>query len=122
MVEQVQLNVLGEPLEQCSCEPMTGFYRDGYCRASSSDRGRHNICTVMTEDFLNFSASRGNDLLTPNPAFQFPGLSPGDHWCLCTDRWVEALQAGCAPPVVLAATSNAVLHTVDIEVLRAYAS
>lgn len=95
-------NVLGEPLELCGCKPITGYFRDGYCRTDGSDMGQHTICAVMTEDFLAFTKTRGNDLSTPNPEFNFPGLKPGDRWCLCALRWKEAWQAGWAPLVVLA--------------------
>lgn len=114
-------NVLGTPLAPCSLDPMTGFYRDGCCRTGDDDTGIHIICAVMTDDFLRFSASRGNDLSTPKPQWGFPGLKPGDRWCLCAARWVEALEAGCAPRVVLEATHEHVLQYADIDVLKSYA-
>ena len=102
-------NVLGEPLEICSFYPMTGFYRDGCCDTGSEDIGNHTVCAVMTADFLEFSKSRGNDLSTPLPEFGFPGLRPGDRWCLCAPRWQEALDANRAPRVVLRATHEGAL-------------
>jgi hypothetical protein len=101
-------NVMGTDLEGCSFEPLTGFYRDGCCETGAEDVGVHTVCAVMTAEFLEFSMSRGNDLSTPR--FGFPGLQPGDHWCLCAARWVEALEAGFAPPVVLEATHAATLE------------
>jgi uncharacterized protein (DUF2237 family) len=102
-------NVLGEPLEICSFKPMTGFYRDGCCNTGPEDIGSHTVCAVMTADFLEFSKSRGNDLSTPLPEFGFPGLRPGDRWCLCAPRWQEALHANRAPRVVLRATHEGAL-------------
>ena len=103
-------NVLGEPLEMCSVSPMTGFFRNGCCDTSSQDLGSHTVCAVMTAEFLEFSKSRGNDLSTPVPQFGFPGLKPGDRWCLCAPRWQEALQAGRAPRVALRASHAAALQ------------
>lgn len=100
---------------------MTGFYRDGYCRTGPGDRGLHTVCAVMTDAFLRFSKNQGNDLSTPYPEADFPGLRAGDHWCLCVTRWVEALDADCAPQVVLEATHLSVLEFVDLESLKAYA-
>jgi len=114
-------NVLGEPLEPCSAEPLTGFYRDGCCNTGPEDEGRHVVCARVNAVFLEYSKSRGNDLSIPNPFFGFPGLKPGDRWCVCAERWKEALAAGFAAPVVLAATHEAVLEHVDIEILRRYA-
>lgn len=108
-------NVLGEELELCSTSPMTGFYRDGCCRTGPGDVGLHTVCAEMTAEFLRFSQSRGNDLSTPNPEFDFPGLEPGDRWCLCVERWKEAFQAGVAPRVNLAATHISALEFVDLE-------
>jgi len=118
-----QRNVHGDPLEPCSEEPLTGYLRDGCCAAIDGDRGSHHLCASVTEDFLEFSRARGNDLVTPRPEFDFPGLEPGDRWCLCVGRWVEALEAGRAPPVVLAATNEAALAHPDLdrETLRANA-
>jgi uncharacterized protein len=102
-------NVLGEPLDVCSITPMTGFYRDGCCNTGQEDIGSHTVCAVMTDAFLEFSKSRGNDLSTPMPELGFPGLKPGDRWCLCASRWQEAFEAGQAPRVVLRATHNGAL-------------
>jgi uncharacterized protein (DUF2237 family) len=113
-------NVLGGDLEPCSTDPVTGYLRDGCCRSVDGDAGRHEVCGVMTEPFLSFTAAMGNDLATPRPALEFPGLEPGDRWCLCVNRWVEAHEAGRAPPVVLSATSAAALETVDLDTLRGY--
>ena len=114
-------NVLGGDLVACSQDPLTGFYRDGCCNTGADDVGVHTVCTRVTEDFLSFSASRGNDLSTPQPAHGFPGLRPGDQWCLCAARWQEALEAGSAPEVVLEATHVATLEWVSLEDLRRHA-
>jgi uncharacterized protein (DUF2237 family) len=114
-------NVLGTPLKSCSTSPMTGFFRTGCCDTGGDDIGLHIVCARMTAEFLAFSASRGNDLSTPNPWFGFPGLRPGDQWCLCAERWKEALEAGVAPPVVLEATHMASLEFVDLDDLKRYA-
>ena len=111
-------NVLGEPLRPCSTDPTTGYERSGYCEAVPGDVGRHHLCAVMTEEFLAFSKARGNDLVTPRPELSFPGLDPGDRWCLCLGRWVEALDADVAPPVVLEATNEAVLEDVYFSTLN----
>lgn len=117
-----QRNVYGEPLESCSPDPETGVLRDGNCRAlPRRDPGRHEVCAVMTERFLEFTDVMGNDLRTPAPEFDFPGLAPGDNWCICLPRWVEAMEARAAPPVVLAATNEAVLDEVDLETLEEFA-
>lgn len=114
-------NVLGEPLQPCSTDPLTGFFRTGYCVTGPDDVGRHIVCCEMTAEFLAFSKSRGNDLSTPRPEMAFPGLQPGDRWCLVAPRWVEALQAGMAPRVVLLATHEAALRYTDLKTLKAYA-
>jgi uncharacterized protein (DUF2237 family) len=114
-------NVLGEPLEPCSMDPVTGFFRDGCCNTGPLDVGRHVVCVRATAQFLEFSRSRGNDLLTPHPEFGFPGLRPGDRWCLCAARWKEALDAGHAPPVVLGATHEAALQIIRLEDLKRHA-
>ncbi|MEL6443341.1 MAG: DUF2237 domain-containing protein [Bacteroidota bacterium] len=114
-------NVLGTPLQPCSVDPLTGFFRTGDCRTGPQDRGTHVVCAEMTEAFLRFTRSRGNDLSTPIPAYGFPGLKPGDRWCLCVLRWKEALDAGMAPPVVLDATHARTLSVVDLDTLQAYA-
>jgi uncharacterized protein (DUF2237 family) len=111
-------NVLGERLEVCSIDPMTGFYRDGCCNTGREDLGSHSVCAVMTEEFLEFSRSRGNDLSTPVPEFGFPGLKPGDRWCLCAPRWQEAMEAGQAPRVVLRATHEAALRDCSLADLK----
>jgi hypothetical protein len=117
----LSLNVLGQPLEPCSLAPMTGYFRDGCCRSDPTDRGLHVVCVVLTADFLEFSRDRGNDLSTPRPEFDFPGLKPGDRWCLCATRWLEALQAGMAPDVVLESTHLNTLGVVTLDQLRLYA-
>jgi uncharacterized protein (DUF2237 family) len=114
-------NVFGEVLIPCSFEPLTGFYRDGCCTTGEEDRGKHTVCAVMTDDFLTFSASRGNDLSTPMEDFGFPGLKAGDRWCLCVDRWVEAWEAGFAPKVVLQSTEESALNYATLEVLKKFA-
>lgn len=110
-------NALGTDLEPCCTDPETGYLRDGHCRHLDADRGRHEICAVMTEAFLEFSKANGNDLTTPRPEYDFPGLDPGDQWCVCLGRWVEAEEAGVAPPVVLEATSEAVLDVIPFSTL-----
>ena len=114
-------NVLGGPLESCSHDPLTGFFRDGCCNTSPEDGGQHTVCSRVTAEFLAFSASRGNDLRTPFPAYGFPGLKDGDQWCLCAGRWLEAYEAGVAPPVVLAATHERALDVCPLEALREHA-
>ena len=116
-----QKNVLGEPLESCSTDPMTGFTRNGCCETTPEDVGSHTVCILATAEFLEFSKSRGNDLSTPMPQFQFPGLKPGDRWCLCAARWREALAADMAPKVVLRATHERALEIVDWAALKAHA-
>lgn len=116
-----QKNVLGGPLLACSYAPLTGFFRTGCCETGADDLGRHVVCTKVTEDFLAFSRRRGNDLSTPRPEMRFAGLKPGDRWCLCAHRWLEAFEAGVAPPVVLAATHRSALEVVSLEVLQAHA-
>lgn len=111
-------NVLGEPLVPCSTRPVTGFFRDGCCSASPEDIGQHLVCAELTEEFLRFSKARGNDLVTPQPEFGFPGLKPGERWCLCAERWREAFEAGVAPPVVLRSTHEAALHYIGLADLK----
>lgn len=113
-------NVLGTELKCCCKKPLTGFYRDGYCRTGSEDRGLHTVCAVMTDDFLLFSKACGNDLLTPVPEWGFNGLKDGDKWCLCVTRWKEALEAGWAPDVVLEATHMSALEFVSLEDLKKF--
>ncbi len=114
-------NVIGGLLEPCSTNPLTGFFRDGSCRVTEEDVGNHGVCVIMTADFLSFSRQRGNDLSTPRPEFDFPGLKPGDRWCLCSARWQEALLAGAAPAVVLESTSAAALEVVRLADLQRHA-
>ena len=111
-------NVLGGDLEPCGQDPVTGYLRDGHCRDVDGDVGEHTLCAVVTAEFLRYSRERGNDLITPRPEFEFPGLEPGDRWCLCVGRWAEAAEAGVAPPVVLEATDESVLRAVDADRLR----
>ena len=115
------LNVLGEPLAPCGLDPVTGFYRDGCCNTDYDDVGIHTVCVRVTREFLAFSKKRGNDLSTPAPDMGFPGLKPGDRWCLCAGRWKEALDAGAAPQVVLAATHEETLAVVPLEELKRHA-
>jgi uncharacterized protein (DUF2237 family) len=114
-------NVLGGELLVCGTDPMTGFFRDGCCNTGAQDAGLHVVCTEVTAEFLEFSKSRGNDLSTPNPLFQFPGLQPGDRWCLCAARWKEAYDAGFAPPVVLEACHISALEFASLEELSQHA-
>jgi len=116
-----QRNVYGEPLEVCSLNPTTGFYRSGCCETGAEDVGVHTVCVEVTQEFLAFSKSRGNDLSTPRPEFGFPGLTPGDRWCLCAARWQEALEAGVAPRVVLAATHEDTLEIAELADLKRHA-
>ncbi|HJQ61977.1 MAG TPA: DUF2237 domain-containing protein [Burkholderiales bacterium] len=114
-------NVLGDRLQSCSEAPVTGFYRDGCCNTGPEDVGVHTVCALMTEEFLEFSRARGNDLSTPMPEMGFPGLKPGDRWCLCAARWKEALDAGMAPRIVLTATHEATLEVASLADLKKYA-
>jgi uncharacterized protein (DUF2237 family) len=114
-------NVLGTKLLPCSLAPLTGYYRTGCCDTGADDTGVHTVCVVLTLDFLAFSRSRGNDLTTPMPQFNFPGLKPGDRWCLCASRWKEALDAGCAPKVILESTHKETLRFVTLEELKRHA-
>lgn len=118
---QEQLNVLGGPLLACSYAPLTGFFRTGCCETAPEDVGRHVVCIKASAEFLAFSKARGNDLTTPRPEYRFAGLKPGDRWCLCAQRWLEAYEAGVAPKVVLAATHRAALEVVSLEMLRRHA-
>ena len=117
----VQRNVLGGPLGVCSEKPRTGFFRDGCCNTGPEDVGSHTVCVVLDADFLAFSQARGNDLSTPRPEFGFPGLQPGERWCLCAARWREALQAGHAPRVVLNSTNEGALEIVALDDLKRHA-
>ncbi|MFI7066965.1 DUF2237 family protein [Kribbella sp. NPDC050124] len=115
------LNVLGEPLEECGTDPVTGFYRDGCCTSGPEDLGSHTVCAVMTAEFLAQQVSVGNDLVTPRPELRFPGLKPGDRWCVVAVRWLQAYHDGVAAPVVLASTHARSLDTIPLEVLREHA-
>lgn len=112
-----RLNVLGSKLQQCGCTPMTGFFRDGFCRTDERDFGSHTVCAIVSEQFLTFTKSQGNDLSSPAPNYGFPGLKPGDKWCLCVRRWKDAYEAGVAPKVVLEATDASALKVVTLEQL-----
>ena len=122
MSRDPDVNVVGGELLPCSLEPLTGFFRDGCCGTSEEDVGSHTVCCVVTEEFLAFSRRAGNDLSTPRPEWGFPGLQPGDRWCVCAARWLEAHRAGAAPPVVLGATHERALEVVPIEALTAFAA
>ena len=115
-----QKNVLDEELQDCGIDPMTGFYRDGCCNTGAGDVGTHTVCAIMTDEFLEYSKSKGNDLITPRPEFDFPGLKAGDAWCLCALRWEEARQAGCAPRVKLTSTNIKTLEMVEFDDLKAH--
>ena len=115
-------NVLGEPLDLCSCQPMTGWYRDGSCRTDGADLGRHTVCCLVDERFLSYTRAQGNDLSTPAPQYGFPGLQPGDHWCVCAARWLEAYEDGVAPQVVLASCEWSTLDLIPLELLKAHAA
>ena len=119
--KEEDVNVFGERLASWSADPVTGFYRDGCCSTGDEDRGRHVVCAEVTAAFLEFSKRAGNDLSTPRPEFGFPGLKPGDRWCLCADRWQQALEAGAAPRVVLGATHRLALEHVDLADLKRHA-
>ena len=116
-----ELNVLGTELEVCCLDPITGFRRDGFCSTGPEDIGSHTVCAQVTEAFLEFSQSVGNDLSTPRPEYGFPGLKPGDKWCLCASRWLQAHQAGCAPAIHMRATHERALQIVDLTTLKEYA-
>jgi len=118
MNTDIDLNVFGQRLDACNLSTLTGFLRDGECRMPANDVGQHGVCAQMTLDFLEFTRKRGNDLSTPMPEYGFPGLKPGDRWCLCASRWKEALADGVAPPVVLAATHEAVLEIIPLAELK----
>jgi uncharacterized protein (DUF2237 family) len=120
MSRDADVNVVGGSLLPCSDDPLTGFYRDGCCATGPEDAGGHTVCAIMTAEFLRFSTTAGNDLSTPRPEWGFPGLSPGDRWCVCAARWLEAYHAGCAPAVVLGATHARALDVVPIDLLIAH--
>jgi len=120
-MKNTKKNVLGEPLEPCCFKPITGYFRDGYCRTDSSDLGRHIVCAIMTEEFLEFTKNQGNDLSTPMPEYGFPGLKPGDQWCLCALRWKDACEEGVAPPVKLASCEDSALRLIPLTILKQHA-
>ena len=120
-IKMKQINVFGEPIEECCSNPITGFYRDGFCHTDDLDRGLHVVCAQVTNEFLNFSKTRGNDLSTPRPELNFPGLKEGDSWCLCAERWKEAFDHGFAPKVYLKRTNKKALSIIDIETLKGFA-
>ena len=120
MENKNQKNVLGENLELCSNNPLTGWYRDGCCNTDENDHGLHTVCAKVTTEFLEWCKEAGNDLITPAPHYQFPGLKAGDKWCLCVSRWIEAHKAGCAPKVILEATNLKTLDYVSFETLLEY--
>ncbi len=113
-------NVLGGELIECSIDPLTGWFRDGCCNTDRNDRSLHTVCCVVTDDFLNFALSKGNNLITPAPQFNFPGLKDGDRWCVCAQTWQDAYDVGCACPVVLAATHEETLQIISLDKLREY--
>lgn len=118
----MELNVFGEPLAPCCHNPKTGYFRDGFCKTISQDVGTHTVCAVVTKDFLEYSASKGNNLMNPMPQWNFPGLKPGDKWCLCVSRWLQAEKVGKAPKLVLAATHIKTLEYTSLEDLEKYAT
>ena len=120
MAKEKAKNILGTELQSCCTDPMTGFFRDGYCHTNRMDHGTHVVCAVVTDEFLEFSRARGNDLITPRPEYQFPGLQAGDSWCLCALRWKEACDAGVAPPLKPAATHEKALELIDKTALEAH--
>jgi len=122
MNNEVALNVLGQPLVPCSFDPLTGFFRDGCCKTNREDAGSHLVCAIVTSAFLQFSLRQGNDLITPRPEYQFPGLVMGDQWCLCINRWMEALEANCAPLIQLESTHIKALEIVPLAILEQYAA
>ncbi|MEL0208368.1 MAG: DUF2237 domain-containing protein [Gammaproteobacteria bacterium] len=121
MDDKQQLNLFNEIIEECSCEPLTGFFRTGCCDTSDQDLGSHTVCALMTEDFLRFSMSQGNDLSTPVPQYNFPGLKEGDRWCLCANRWLEAYEANSAPKIVAKATNIKALEIIPMEIIKGFA-
>lgn len=122
MEKDPAINVLGEPLEPCSKDPVTGFFRDGSCNTCAEDQGSHTVCAILTAEFLAFSKYVGNDLSTPRPEFRFPGLKPGDQWCLCASRFLQAADEGAAPQIRLASTHRRALDIVPIDVLMDHAT
>ncbi len=121
MNNQDQLNIFHESLEECSCDPMTGFFRTGCCETNDNDLGTHTVCALMDKEFLQFSYNQGNDLITPIPEYDFPGLKPGDKWCLCANRWLEAFEAGVAPRILAKATNLKTLEIISMDMIRKFA-
>ena len=117
----MELNVLNKPLQGCCNNPLTGYFRDGFCRTTANDTGTHTVCAIVTKEFLEYSLSKGNDLITPIPHWQFPGLKPGDKWCLCISRWLQAEKAGKAPKIALDATHIKSLEYTSLELLKKHA-
>lgn len=117
----MELNVFGNSLVACCTNPTTGYFRDGFCRTISEDTGKHLVCAVVTKEFLEFSRSQGNDLITPIPQWNFPGLKPNDKWCLCISRWLQAEKVGKAPPIILESTHQKALNYTSLEMLKSYA-
>ncbi len=121
MDDKTQLNLFNEIIEECSCEPLTGFFRTGCCDTSDQDLGSHTVCALMTEDFLRFSIAKGNDLSTPVPQYNFPGLKEGDRWCLCANRWLEAYKSDSAPAIIAKATNVKALDIIPMEIIKEFA-
>jgi len=121
MDDKTQLNLFNEIIEECSCEPLTGFFRTGCCDTSDQDLGSHTVCALMTEDFLKFSIAKGNDLSTPVPQYNFPGLKEGDRWCLCANRWLEAYKSDSAPAIIAKATNLKALDIIPMEIIKEFA-
>lgn len=121
MDDKTQLNLFNEIIEECSCEPLTGFFRTGCCDTSDQDLGSHTVCALMTEDFLRFSIAKGNDLSTPVPQYNFPGLKEGDRWCLCANRWLEAYKSDSAPAIIAKATNLKALDIIPMEIIKEFA-
>ena len=120
MKKSSQMNIHGRPLELCSQDPLTGFFRNGCCDTDNYDRGLHTVCVILTDEFLKFSLEVGNDLSTPRPEFDFPGLKPGQKWCLCANRWLEAYESGVAPPIITESTNIKTLDIIDFETIALY--
>ena len=120
MKKSSQMNIHGRPLELCSQDPLTGFFRNGCCDTDNHDRGLHTVCVILTDEFLKFSLEVGNDLSTPRPEFDFPGLKPGQKWCLCANRWLEAYESGVAPPIITESTNIKTLNIIDFETIALY--
>ena len=121
MDDKQQLNLFNEIIEECSCEPLTGFFRTGCCDTSDQDLGSHTVCALITEDFLKFSIAKGNDLSTPVPQYNFPGLKEGDRWCLCANRWLEAYRSDSAPAIIAKATNLKALDIIPMEIIKEFA-